>query len=114
MDDLPDPAGWAERLVWWQGFRWRCQGEERLEVPSVCRFLIFLYSSLLKFTFNSLSGYLLFPMFLITASIGGNYSDWTVSKTSAPVRALIFIVAPVVIVLGLFSRVRLGKMKFCS
>lgn len=52
------------------------------------------------------SGYLLFPMFLLTAAVGGNYSDWTESIASVGVRVILYTIAPIAILVGLWSRVR--------
>lgn len=61
---------------------------------------------------QSASGYLLFPLFLMTAAVGGNYSDWSTNNVNLVVRLLVFTVAPVFILLGLWSRIRLSKMNF--
>lgn len=96
----------------WFSFRRRSEGEEGVEIPSVC---IFLSASLESSTYpilQSASGYLLFPLFLMTAAVGGNYSDWSTNNVNLIVRLLVFTVAPVFILLGLWGRIRLSKMNF--
>ena len=58
------------------------------------------------------SGYLLFPLFLMTAAIGGNYSSWASSVVNVGVRVLVYTLAPISILIGLWSRIRLSKMDF--
>jgi len=62
--------------------------------------------------YHRASGYLLFPMFLLTAVVGGNYSEWAANSLNLGVRILLYTIAPVVTLLGLWSRVRLSKMNF--
>jgi len=62
--------------------------------------------------YHRVSGYLLFPLFLMTAAVGGNYSDWAASVVGVGVRVLLYTIAPIVILLGLWSRVRVSKMNF--
>jgi len=64
--------------------------------------------------YHRASGYLLLPMFLMTAAIGGNYSDWAAGQARVGVRVLLYTIAPIAILLGLWSRVRLSKMNFQS
>ena len=56
--------------------------------------------------YHRASGYLLFPMFLLTAAIGGNYSDWVTGHANLGVRILVYTIAPIVMVIGLWSRAR--------
>ncbi|KAL5504312.1 hypothetical protein ACEPAH_8386 [Sanghuangporus vaninii] len=62
--------------------------------------------------YHRASGYLLFPLFLMTIAVGGNYSDWTTSKANVGVRVLLYTLAPIFALVGLWSRVRLSKMNF--
>jgi cytochrome b-561 domain-containing protein 2 len=64
--------------------------------------------------YHRASGYLLFPMFLLTAAVGGNYSDYVVklARITVGVRVLVYTIAPIAILLGLWSRIRLSKMNF--
>jgi len=62
--------------------------------------------------YHRASGYLLFPMFLLTAVVGGNYSNWSAGHASVGVRILIFTLAPIALLAGLWSRIRLSKMNF--
>ncbi|KAF8577242.1 hypothetical protein K439DRAFT_1365103 [Ramaria rubella] len=62
--------------------------------------------------YHRLSGYMLFPFFLITASIGGGFSTWMMGHTSQVTRIFGYAIAPLAILVGLWSRARLSKMKF--
>ncbi|KAL5486192.1 hypothetical protein ACEPAI_7237 [Sanghuangporus weigelae] len=62
--------------------------------------------------YHRASGYLLFPLFLMTIAVGGNYSDWTTSKANVGVRVLLYTLAPIFALVGLWSRLRLSKMNF--
>jgi hypothetical protein len=45
-------------------------------------------------------------MSLLTAVVGGNYSQFTANNTSVGVRVVVYTLAPIAILLGLWSRVR--------
>jgi len=62
--------------------------------------------------YHRLSGYVLFPFFLATAHIGGAWSDWMLMSTSQVTRIFGYVIAPLAIIVGLWSRARLSKMKF--
>ncbi|KLO17146.1 hypothetical protein SCHPADRAFT_183058 [Schizopora paradoxa] len=62
--------------------------------------------------YHRLSGYLLFPLLLLTAAIGGGSSTWTSTHVSKGVRVLLYGIAPIVIFLGVWSRMRTSKMNF--
>jgi len=62
--------------------------------------------------YHRLSGYLLFPFFLITIMIGGGWSDWTTASMATIARVFTFGIAPAAILIGLWSRARTSKMKF--
>ncbi|EJD06983.1 uncharacterized protein FOMMEDRAFT_17434 [Fomitiporia mediterranea MF3/22] len=62
--------------------------------------------------YHRASGYLLFPMFLMTAAVGGNYSSWASSVASVGVRVLLYTLAPIFALVGLWSRMRTSKMNF--
>jgi len=62
--------------------------------------------------YHRLSGYLLFPMLLLTAAIGGGSSTWTSTNVNGGVRILLYAIAPIVIFLGVWSRMRTTKMNF--
>ncbi|TDL19878.1 hypothetical protein BD410DRAFT_751529 [Rickenella mellea] len=64
--------------------------------------------------YHRASGYLLFPMLLLTAAVGGNYSNWASNAASLGVRILVYTIAPIVILLGIWSRARLSKMNFSN
>ena len=52
------------------------------------------------------SGYVLFPLLLWTAHIGGVYSKWVVAHTSYVTRVAVFTIAPVALLIAVYSRVR--------
>lgn len=62
--------------------------------------------------YHRLSGYVLFPLLLITAHLGGAWSAWVTSHSHAVVRFVGYTVAPIVAILAIYARVRTSKMKF--
>ncbi|KAF8630350.1 hypothetical protein AX15_002918 [Amanita polypyramis BW_CC] len=62
--------------------------------------------------YHRASGYLLFSSMLLTAHLGGAWSDWTNAYTSSTIRLLAFTIAPFVVVASVLARVRLSKMIF--
>lgn len=54
----------------------------------------------------SLSGYLLFPLLLFTACLGGLWSHFSTSHTVLPVRIILFGVMPLVLSVAVFARIR--------
>lgn len=54
----------------------------------------------------SLSGYLLFPLFLLAAHLGGAWSNWSVNNSVFVVRLLAFTVSPIVLLAAVLVRVR--------
>ncbi|PFH49118.1 hypothetical protein AMATHDRAFT_5206 [Amanita thiersii Skay4041] len=62
--------------------------------------------------YHRLSGYLLFPLMLFTAHLGGVWSHWSNTYLTTSVRFLAFILAPVVILVSVYSRIRPSKMQF--
>ena len=53
-------------------------------------------------------------MFLLTAAVGGNYSDWTASVANVGVRVLLYTLAPIAILAGLWSRIRYARFVLYS
>ncbi|KAG1730613.1 hypothetical protein EDB19DRAFT_1897045 [Suillus lakei] len=62
--------------------------------------------------YHRLSGYVLFPLLLITAHLGGAWSSWFTSHSQPVVRFVGYTVAPIVTILAIYARVRTSKMKF--
>ncbi|KAH8108155.1 hypothetical protein BXZ70DRAFT_914431 [Cristinia sonorae] len=62
--------------------------------------------------YHRASGYIIYPLYLFTAYLGGAYSHWSGEHSVLVVRFLAFTIAPAVLLLAVFSRVRLSKMKF--
>jgi len=62
--------------------------------------------------YHRLSGYLLFPFFLVTIVIAGGWSGWSANNLSKITRIFTYGLAPLAILIGLWSRARLSKMKF--
>jgi len=62
--------------------------------------------------YHRLSGYLLLPFFLATTHIGGAWSTFMLMSTSQVTRIFGYAIAPLAIIVGLWSRARVSKMKF--
>ena len=52
------------------------------------------------------SGYLLFPLLLLTACLGGLWSHFVTRNTLLPVRIILFGVAPLCTFIAVFARIR--------
>ncbi|KAI0317287.1 hypothetical protein OF83DRAFT_1121964 [Amylostereum chailletii] len=61
--------------------------------------------------YHRLSGYVLFPLVLLTVNLGGAYSGWVVDHTALVVRLLTYTVAPIVLLVALYIRIRPSKMQ---
>ncbi|KAH9931002.1 uncharacterized protein B0H18DRAFT_992213 [Fomitopsis serialis] len=66
----------------------------------------------LVWKYHRLSGYLLYPLLLFTAFLGGLWSHFSTGNTVLPVRIVLFGVAPLVLLVAVYVRVRLSKMSF--
>jgi len=62
--------------------------------------------------YHRISGYLLFPFFLATIMIGGLWSTWTTGSISVLPRIFAYGIAPVAIIVGIWSRARVSKLGF--
>ncbi|KAG6909835.1 hypothetical protein DXG01_015108 [Tephrocybe rancida] len=62
--------------------------------------------------YHRLSGYLLFPTLLFTAHLGGAWSHWGERAIPSPLQFVAYTLAPLLIVIGIVTRVRPSKMKF--
>ncbi|KAI0797840.1 hypothetical protein C8Q75DRAFT_801754 [Abortiporus biennis] len=60
----------------------------------------------LVWKYHRASGYLLFPLYLFTTYLGGAWSNYTEKYTVFFVRLLAYFVAPVVLAIAVYSRVR--------
>lgn len=69
-------------------------------------FLLDLSDRLRYVLCNSLSGYVLFPLFLLAAHLGGAWSNWSVGNSAYVVRLLAFTVSPIVLFAAVLVRVR--------
>jgi cytochrome b-561 domain containing protein 2 len=56
--------------------------------------------------FRRLSGYVLLPLLLITAHLGGGWSTWATSHSHLWMRLVAYTVAPVVALVAIYARVR--------
>ncbi|KAF9228680.1 hypothetical protein BS17DRAFT_690953, partial [Gyrodon lividus] len=56
--------------------------------------------------YHRLLGYILFPLVLFTAHLAGAWSAWVTANTDFFVRLLAYVIAPIVILAGVYSRVR--------
>ncbi|KAI0747970.1 hypothetical protein C8Q80DRAFT_1169371 [Daedaleopsis nitida] len=66
----------------------------------------------LLWKYHRLSGYLLFPLFLLAAYLGGAWSSWSEKNSAYVVRLLAFTLSPIVLLGAVLVRVRTSKMKF--
>ncbi|KAI0807172.1 hypothetical protein C8Q74DRAFT_1213187 [Fomes fomentarius] len=66
----------------------------------------------LVWKYHRLSGYVLFPLFLLAAHLGGAWSNWSVGNSAYVVRLLAFTVSPIVLFAAVLVRVRTSKMQF--
>ncbi|OCH95575.1 hypothetical protein OBBRIDRAFT_830842 [Obba rivulosa] len=64
----------------------------------------------LLWKYHRISGYLLFPIMLFTAYLAGAWSSWTTSHVPLVVRLVAFIIAPAVLAISIFSRLRPSKL----
>ncbi|KII88731.1 hypothetical protein PLICRDRAFT_41950 [Plicaturopsis crispa FD-325 SS-3] len=62
--------------------------------------------------YHRLSGYVLFAFLLLTAHVAGAWSTWMIISTAYATRLVAYTIAPLVILVALYSRVRTSKMKF--
>ncbi|KAG0706343.1 hypothetical protein DFH29DRAFT_169664 [Suillus ampliporus] len=62
--------------------------------------------------YHRLSGYVLFPLLLITAHLGGAWSTWVTSHSHLAMRFVAYTVAPIAALVAIYARVRTSKMKF--
>ncbi|KAH7921729.1 hypothetical protein BV22DRAFT_1132012 [Leucogyrophana mollusca] len=62
--------------------------------------------------YHRLSGYILFPLLLATAHLGGAWSHWSESESTFAVRLVAYYIAPAVTLVGIYIRVRPSKMNF--
>ncbi|KAH8117227.1 hypothetical protein DFH11DRAFT_991090 [Phellopilus nigrolimitatus] len=62
--------------------------------------------------YHRLSGYLLYPLFLYAAHLGGAWSTYTNSHASHAMRLIAYSIGPIITLLAIYSRIRLSKMKF--
>ncbi|THH32984.1 hypothetical protein EUX98_g1177 [Antrodiella citrinella] len=66
----------------------------------------------LVWKYHRLSGYVIYPLYLFAAYLGGAWSHWSENNSVLAVRLIAFTIAPAVLLLAVLSRVRLSKMKF--
>jgi len=62
--------------------------------------------------YHRLSGYMLFPLLLLTAHLGGTWSLWSGSYISTGPRLVAYTIAPLIVFGSVYTRVRRSKMKF--
>jgi len=62
--------------------------------------------------YHRLSGYLLFPLLLVTIDLGGGFSHWGERNVWFPIRLIAYMVAPLVCLVAVLSRIRVSKMNF--
>ncbi|KAI6116901.1 hypothetical protein EDD16DRAFT_1693168 [Pisolithus croceorrhizus] len=62
--------------------------------------------------YHRLSGYIVFSLTLFTAYLGGAWSGWVTGHSNSLVQFVGYTVAPAVILLAVYTRIRPSKMKF--
>ncbi|KAJ3843272.1 hypothetical protein F5878DRAFT_605358 [Lentinula raphanica] len=62
--------------------------------------------------YHRLSGYILFPLLLVTVNLGGALSHWGEKNVPLFIRLVAYIVSPLVCLVAVLSRMRVSKMKF--
>jgi len=65
------------------------------------------------YKYHRLSGYVLFSWLLVTAHLGGAWSAWVVGHTSFVTSVVAYTIAPAIVLISVYSRVRTSKMRFC-
>ncbi|KAH9998140.1 hypothetical protein BJV74DRAFT_825571 [Russula compacta] len=66
----------------------------------------------LVWKYHRLSGYILLLVLLTTINLGGGWSTWVSENSSHVVRLIAYTLAPLAILLSIYSRIRPSKMKF--
>ncbi|KAF8201585.1 hypothetical protein BJ912DRAFT_507713 [Pholiota molesta] len=66
----------------------------------------------LLWKYHRVSGYLLFPLLLLSVNLGGAWSNWSAKYSIWIVRFIAFTIAPIAIAGGVYTRVRTFKMRF--
>ncbi|KZP23675.1 hypothetical protein FIBSPDRAFT_858261 [Athelia psychrophila] len=66
------------------------------------------------YKYHRLSGYLLFPWLLVTVHLAGAWSAWMVGNTSYATSIIVYTVAPAVLVVAVYARMRTSKMNFTT
>jgi cytochrome b-561 domain-containing protein 2 len=66
----------------------------------------------LVWKYHRLSGYILLLFLLTTVNLGGAWSSWVSVHSAYVVRLVAYTLAPLLILVSLYSRVRPSKMKF--
>jgi hypothetical protein len=98
---------WRRKCVVWRcSVWWRYEGQKVVEIPQVT-WVIRGMSAKIANTFRRLSGYVLFPLLLITAHLGGAWSTWVTSHSQPVVRFVGYTLAPIVAIFAIYARVRL-------
>lgn len=65
----------------------------------------------LVWKYHRLSGYLLFPLFLLVAHLGGAWSSWSTGASSYFIRLLAFTISPIVLLAAILVRLRASKVQ---
>ncbi|CAL1704272.1 unnamed protein product [Somion occarium] len=62
--------------------------------------------------YHRLLGYITFPLYLFTAYLGGAWSNWSVNHSAFVVRLFAYWIAPLVLTVAVFARIRTSKINF--
>jgi len=63
------------------------------------------------YKYHRVSGYLLLTLFLLVIHVGGAWSSFSMNNAPVAMRVLAYAIAPIAVLIGVWSRARLDKMK---
>ncbi|KAF7966848.1 hypothetical protein HWV62_36897 [Athelia sp. TMB] len=64
------------------------------------------------YKYHRLSGYILFTWILITIHLAGAWSAWVVGNTAYATSVIVYTIAPIVLLVSVYSRLRTSKLNF--
>lgn len=64
------------------------------------------------YKYHRLSGYVLLPWLLITVHLAGAWSTWMVDHTTFATSLITYTIAPAIVLISVYARMRTSKMKF--
>ncbi|KIM87605.1 hypothetical protein PILCRDRAFT_284994 [Piloderma croceum F 1598] len=64
------------------------------------------------YKYHRLSGYILLPWLLITVHLAGAWSEWMVGHTAFATSLIAYTIAPAIVLISVYARMRSSKMRF--